>query len=90
VTPTGAGIQKWRFNGTTWSLVTTFNTGYLFVGATALAARRTGTTYTLVTTNTNGGNLVLVVDDGSLNPSPRLLSSIPQNAGYAGVAILPQ
>jgi hypothetical protein len=89
---TGGGIQKWTFNGTTWSLVTTFGassglstgvrgiTGLAYNGNHVLAATTTGTP----------SQLIVLTDDGSASPAATVISSAPPGTVYRGVALVPQ
>jgi hypothetical protein len=83
----GGGIQKWTFNGTTWSLVTTFQPS-TSAGARGLTAFTTASTVILVATLavTSGNTLVSLVDDGvNLNPSAAVLATSPANTVFRGV-----
>jgi hypothetical protein len=84
--PSG-GIQKWTFNGTTWSLVTTFQPSAT-AGARGLTAFTTGSNVTLVATIavTSGNTLVSFVDDGvNLTPTATVLATAATNTVYRGV-----
>ena len=92
----GGGIQKWTFNGTTWSNVTTFNldsTGAaLAVGVRGLAGAVTGGVVALVavTADASANRLLLFVDDGNnRNPVPVLLGTSSPNTVYRSVALAP-
>src|SRR6185436_5942279 len=82
----GGGIQKWTFDGATWSNVTTFNldsTGaVLSVGVHGLAGTVTGSSVTLVavTAETSGNRVLSFVDEGNQrNPVPALLGTSAPN-----------
>ena len=91
-TGSGGGIQKWTFNGSTWSLQATFTNG-LTTGVRGLAAEvvgghvvlyaTTATTSTLVDQN----KLVRVVDDGTASPAFSVLATAAANTVYRGVAM---
>lgn len=85
------GIQKWVYNGTTWSLAATLNlpspTGYR-----SLTGLVVGSTVTLVASTADSGvasnRLVVFVDDGVT--APRVLASSSTNTFYRGVALPPR
>ena len=94
----GGGIQKWTFDGATWTLVTTFNldnTGTaLTVGMRGLAGVVIGNAVTLVAVSATGSSapngIFIYRDDGSsMNPTPTLLSTSATNTVYRGVALAP-
>jgi hypothetical protein len=96
-TPTaGGGIQKWTFDGTAWSNVTTFNldtTGSaLTVGVRGLAGGVTTGAVTLVavTADASANRLLSYVDDGrNRNPVPALLGTAAANTVYRSVSLAP-
>jgi hypothetical protein len=85
----GRGIQKWTFNGTSWTLAATFNLPTL-AGFRGVAGLVTGATITLVATTNDTGNqanrIVTLVDDGSANPTLTVIAVAPSNVVYRGVA----
>ncbi|MDI7267661.1 MAG: hypothetical protein QME96_06675 [Myxococcota bacterium] len=82
----GGGVQKWTFDGTTWTLAATF-TGGLTVGFRGLAALVTGADVTLVATSTaTPSALLLMVDDGSPTPAATTLAAAAANTAYRGVS----
>ena len=85
------GVQKWTFDGTTWSLVTTLNSG-LSTGARGLTAFQAGANVTLVATTGEAtqNRLVVVVDDGSASPPVSTVATAPPNTMFHGVALAPQ
>jgi len=84
-------VQKWTFDGTTWSLVTTFNSG-LSTGARGLTGFVTGSDVTLVATTGEAtqNKLVVVVDDGSASPPVTTIATAASATMFHGVALAPQ
>src|SRR5262249_55869680 len=88
--PTG-GIQKWTFDGTTWSLVNTLNSG-LSTGARGLtgvvtgANRTPGATPPEATPNRLGG----AGHGGSAAPPFTTIATAAANTMFHGVALAPQ
>jgi len=90
---TGGGIQKWTFDGTTWTLVFTFGTANgLTVGARGLAGLVTGANVTLLATAASASaNIVYsLIDDGSGTTTATTLATAPTNTAYRGVAFSPR
>ena len=87
----GGGIQKWTFNGTTWTLATTFSVGGS-VGARGVTGYLSGSIYKLfaTTTETAANRLIRLDDDGINPPTPVTLSTAALNTVYRGVALAPQ
>jgi hypothetical protein len=81
----GGGVQKWTFDGTTWTLVNTFTNGAT-VGSRGLAAVVTGNNVTIVATTTNS-KVIVYVDDGSAVPPGTVIATAALNTVYRGVAI---
>ena len=84
----GGGIQKWTFDGTTWTQVNTFTNGAT-TGSRGLAGVVTGNNVTLVATTTNS-KLIVYVDDGSATPVGTVVATAALNTVYRGVAISPK
>jgi hypothetical protein len=90
----GGGVQKWTFDGASWTLVYTMNTG-LTAGVRGLAgmADRAGNTLyvtTADTTNSSTGNkLMRVVDLGQFSDFV-LIAAAPGNTAFRGVAFAPE
>ena len=89
--PPAGGIQKWTFDGTTWSLANTLNAG-LSTGARGLTAFVTGANVTLVATTGEAtqNKLVVAVDDGSAAPAVTTIATAAANTMFHGVALAPQ
>ena len=86
-------VQKWTFNGTTWSLVAAFKPALAGAGAGArgLTGQVTAAGVVLVaTTNEGATRLVTFTDDGtSPTPAVKVLATAAANTTYRGVAIAP-
>ncbi|HEY1555105.1 MAG TPA: hypothetical protein VGF94_09770 [Kofleriaceae bacterium] len=85
----GGGVQKWTFDGSSWSLITTF--GGLVAGAHALAAYQDGANVVVVVVSA-GNSLNEVdtyVDDGTTTPLPIATVLAGVDTGYHGVALAP-
>ncbi|MDH4408261.1 MAG: esterase-like activity of phytase family protein, partial [Verrucomicrobiales bacterium] len=101
-TATGGGIQRWDFNGTTWTntylllLNTTSNTlvssGTGLAGLRGLTGTFSGGTATLFATTTESGNnkLVSITDSGTTPTTFSTLASAGANYNFRGVAFAPQ
>lgn len=80
---TGGGIQKWTYNGSTWSLAYTLNAG-LSVGVRGLTVNwGTSTLY-----GTTGSSIVSVVDAGA-SSSFTSLATAPTNTAFRGITGTP-
>ena len=85
------GIQKWSFNGTTWSL-----TGTVLITLDAdqgiVGIVHSSTNVVLYVTN-NGGKLETVTDSsgpgGTLTGTPTVVTSAPANTNFRGVVVAP-
>ena len=90
IASSGGGIQKWTFNGTTWSLANTLTLGT--TGFRGLAGVVTGANVTLLATSTlNSANtLVRFIDDGSAAPVGTVIATAPTNTVYRGIAFAPK
>ncbi|HXI55714.1 MAG TPA: hypothetical protein VNO55_06625, partial [Polyangia bacterium] len=95
--PTG-GVQKWTFNGSSWTLSGTFNVGLpATTGAVGLTADNSGGSTVLIVTSkatatTSPNTILRYVDDGIVDPASAtatLLSTAPANTFYRGVALVP-
>jgi hypothetical protein len=79
------GVQRWTFDGTTWTLGATFNLGN---GAYGLTGYRVGTLTYLYATTANG-RVVEIVDDGASTPTPTTIATAVTNTTYRGLALAP-
>jgi len=88
----GGGVQKWTFNGTTWTLAATFNVTTTPIGFRGLATAETGTSVTIVasTADSNTNRLVVFVDDGATTVTGQVIATAAANTIYRGVALSPQ
>jgi hypothetical protein len=88
--PMGGGVQKWTFDGTTWSLEATFTQG-ISAGALGLTGyvQPSGKVELFVTTSeTSSNKLVSFIDDGvNTNPAATVISTAATNTVYRGVAM---
>ena len=84
------GIQKWTFDGTTWTLIKTLTAGA--AGFRGLAGVVTGANVTLIatTTATSANAIVAFVDDGSAAPVGTVIATAPTNTVYRGIAFAPK
>jgi hypothetical protein len=85
----GGGIQKWTFNGTTWTLGITLTAGT--TGFRGLAGVVTGANVTLIATTTaaTANTVVAFVDDGSAAPAGTVIATAPALTVYRGIAFAP-
>ncbi len=87
----GGGIQKWTFDGTTWTLTTTFNSG-LTAGVFGVTGyvKPNGNVALFATTQESPSRLVSCVDDFvNLSPTITPLMTAGTNTVYRGVALAP-
>ena len=89
-TATGGGIQKWTFNGVTWTQGITLTSGT--TGFRGLAGVVTGANVTLIatTTATSANTVVAFVDDGSAAPAGTVIATAPALTVYRGIAFAPK
>ncbi|MBN1612061.1 MAG: metallophosphoesterase, partial [Polyangiaceae bacterium] len=84
----GGGIQKWTFDGTTWSLAYTLNSG-MTTGVRHLLAIESPTEVTLLAvTTSNPNSIVKVVDTGSASTATTLATAATYTA-FRGLALAP-
>ena len=91
---TGGGIQKWLFNGATWTLVKTFTGGLGTFGVRGLAGYATDSSVVLIATtaesaNPSGQRIVTLVDDGLTEPTATTIVNGSAQVAYRGVALPP-
>ena len=91
---TGGGIQKWLFNGATWTLVKTFTGGLGTFGVRGLAGYATDSSVALIATmaesaNPSGQRIVTLVDDGLTEPTATTIVNGSAQVAYRGVALPP-
>lgn len=83
---TTSGIQKWTFNGTTWSLAYTFSAG-TGTGARGVAVNYSGTNPIIYATTTDN-RLVSFTDAGAASAAT-VLATAPTNTAFRGVTFAP-
>jgi len=95
-TSAGGGIQKWVFNGFTWTLAYTFATSTntaITAGARGLTVDFSGTNPVIyaTTSETSSNRLISIVDGGSLATSTitTLATATTANTIFRGVAFSP-
>lgn len=86
----GGGVQKWTFNGTTWTLANTFNS-MLMAGARGITGYLDGSQPRLIVTSDDNTatRLLAIRDDGTATPPTTLLATAPTNMVFKGVALAP-
>ncbi len=87
----GGGVQKWVFDGTSWTLAATFNAG-LTTGTRSVAAFDTGLGVAVfaTTAETSQNKLVMFLDNGATSPTATVIATAGVNMVYRGVAIAPR
>ncbi len=88
----GGGVQKWTFNGTTWSLSATLGSGSgLTTGVRGLAGYQAAGVVTLfvTSTETSANKVIRIVDSGTGTPVGTTLATAPANTVFRGVASSP-
>ena len=84
------GVQKWVFNGTTWTKIATFN-DKTTTGFRGLTAYFDGTNVVLIATTGDAASVVKYTDDGvNLAPTGTVIATAPANTAFRGVALAPQ
>jgi hypothetical protein len=84
------GIQKWTYNGTTWSLAGTLSLA-ANVGFRSIAGLLVGGKPTLLASTADGATsnrLVVFVDDGVT--APRVVATSATNTFFRGVSLPPR
>jgi hypothetical protein len=87
----GGGIQKWTFNGTTWSFGYVLGTNGISVGSAALTIDLSGANPQIYALTREGGNtnhLYTVTDTGASSATTFLATS-PGNTQWRGIAFAP-
>jgi hypothetical protein len=84
-----AGVQKWVFNGTTWTRIATF-TDKSTTGFRGLTAYFDGTNVILLATTGDSASVVKYTDDGvNLTPTGTIIATAPTNTVFRGIALSP-
>jgi hypothetical protein len=89
--PPIGGIQKWVFDGTTWTLVATFSVSQNpsgFRGLTGFASPA-GVTLIGSTAELSANRLVVLVDDDVTPPSPTVIATAAPSMIMKGVSLSP-
>lgn len=88
----GGGVQKWVFNGATWTLATTFTDSGTTTGCRGVVAVEGPSSVTVfaTTADVTTNRLVSWVDTGAGTPSSTLLSTAALNTIYRGVSVGPR
>jgi hypothetical protein len=85
----GGGVQKWTFNGTTWTQVPAFMAAQL-LGARGLAGTVSGNTVTLIAATVTN-TIEVIIDDGVIaSPVPATIHTADPFTAYRGVALAPR
>lgn len=87
----GGGIQKWTFNGTTWSLAYTLGTGTgSTVGARGLAVDFSGSNPVIYATTAEGTlNRIITITDAGAGSAATTLATSATNNIFRGIAFAP-
>ena len=85
----GGGVQKYTFDGTTWTLAATFNAG-IGSGVRGVTGILLGSAvYLVVSTDESPARLVSFTDDGSPTPTAFPLVTAAANTVFRGVSFAP-
>lgn len=87
----GGGVQKWTFDGITWTLVATYNSGLASVGLRGLAGLSTGSQIVLIATTAEVppqlNQIIKYVDDGTdESPTAEILATAANSTAFRGAA----
>jgi 2',3'-cyclic-nucleotide 2'-phosphodiesterase (5'-nucleotidase family) len=85
------GIQKWSFDGSTWSLLYTLGTGVANIGARGLTVDFSGIDPVIfaTTSESSGSNRLIKITDTGAGSSSSTLATSPTNTAFRGVAFAP-
>jgi len=87
---TNGGIQKWVFDGASWTKIATFTDGTTS-GYRGLAAYPSGNDIIVLGTTGDGMTVVKYVDDGTnTSPTGTAIATALTNTAYRGIALSPQ
>jgi hypothetical protein len=95
VADSAAGVQKWTFNGTTWSLVATLNitgnAGFRHIGGfvTAASGGSPQAVTLMAATAETTNRLVTFVDTGVGTPASQVVATAGANTIFRGIALSP-
>jgi len=85
----GGGIQKWTYDGSSWSLVATWSDGTTSVRHVAAAPAGSGVRVVATTTESSENRVLSLLDDGSPSPAIEVVAKAATNTVFRGVAIAP-
>lgn len=88
---TTGGVQKWVYNGTTWTKIATFNSGTT-KGFRSVTAFVSGSNVVVLGTTGDGSpnSVIEYVDDGvNTTPTGTVLATAPTNTVFRGIALPP-
>ena len=90
----GGGVQKWTFDGSSWTRVATFSTVNASPTSAAfrgLAGIVTGANVSIVasTAEADANRLVVFIDDGSASPVGQVIAKAAANTAFRGIALSP-
>jgi hypothetical protein len=89
-TANGGGIQKWLFNGTSWSRAYTLGTGTSGGARHLLVADSpAGVLLLAVTAPTSGVNAILKLTDTGSDSTPTTVATAANNTAFRGLALPP-
>ncbi len=86
------GVQRWTFDGTTWTRTAVFNGG-LASGVRGVTAQVVGNSVVILATTaeTSANHLVAFIDDGIVTTGTAIvIATAPTNEFYRGVALSPR
>lgn len=87
----GGGVQKWTYDGMTWTLKATFTQGLTSNPLYVTAAKVGADVVVVATTAESPARLVRYIDDGqNVNPNSFVLTTAQPNTVLRGVAVSPQ
>jgi len=86
----GGGIQKWTFDGSSWSLFATWSDGTTSVRGLAAMGSGMGVRIVATTTEATENRIVTLYDDGSGVGDVVTIATAAPNTVYRGVAFAPQ
>lgn len=86
----GGGIQKWTFNGASWSLSATWSDGTSGVRGLAAAPEGSGVRIVATTTEASANKLITILDDIGSPPNVTVSATAAPNTVFRGVAFEPK
>jgi len=86
----GGGIQRWVYDGFSWTLETTFGDGTSGVRGLAATVEGAGVRIIATTSETPTNRILSIYDEPGFSPSIVPIAISPTNTLYRGVAFAPQ